>query len=770
MTTSAATRLLQDTRYLPYLPLIYIAWADGELTDEELASIRLLAATRLAPGIDNEPVLASWLDPSEPPSATSLLRLLERIQTLAARVPEQERSTLARFGAALARVGDGELLPSVERALAELEDALGVVSAEAVSAILNDSSPAKPSPAKAPARSFDVGTMTRTLDGRDHAARNHIRDLLAEPLFRHQYPRSTARYREQVWTWLARLAEAGVGALAYPEVTGAAPDLGAFIASFEALSDFDLSLVVKTGVQFGLFGGALYFLGTARHRELLPRVATAALPGCFAMTETGHGSNVRALETTATFDQDADAWIINTPSDAGRKDYIGNAACHARVAVVFAQLHIADVSYGVHAFLVPIRGDDGQPAPGVSIEDCGEKMGLSGVDNGRLRFADVRVPRDNLLDRYASVSRRGEYSSPIPSADRRFFTMIGTLVAGRVSVACGGVAAARVALTVAIRYATRRRQFGPADGHEVPILDYQTHQLRLMPALAAAYALTFALRDLTARYLARDESTAREVETRAAALKAAATWYATATIQRCRECCGGAGYLAVNRFTALKADTDVFTTFEGDNTVLMQLAAKGLLSEYKAQLGSTRITSILRHLVARASAGVKELDPVSSRLRSAAHLRDPDVQQELLDHRYDRLLWSVADRLRRQITGGVDSFTAMNSCQQELVHLASAYAEREVLACFRSAIEGVRDPEVQRALELLRSLYALERIDDDAAWFLSAGVVEASKARAIHREVVTLCAELTPLAPRLVDAFAIPETALDAPIARRERG
>ncbi|PWG73801.1 acyl-CoA oxidase, partial [Enterococcus hirae] len=75
----------------------------------------------------------------------------------------------------------------------------------------------------------------------------------------------------------------------------------------------------------------------------------------------------------------------------------------------------------------------------------------------------------------------------------------------------------------------------------------------------------------------------REVEAVAAGLKAFATWHATDTIQTCREACGGQGYLAVNRFAALKADTEVFTTFEGDNIVLQQLLAKGLLTDYKKQ-------------------------------------------------------------------------------------------------------------------------------------------------------------------------------------------
>ena len=130
--------------------------------------------------------------------------------------------------------------------------------------------------------------------------------------------------------------------------------------------------------------------------------------------------------------------------------------------MVFAQLEVGR-RHGVHAILVPIRTADGAAVPGVTITDCGPKLGLKGVDNGRLEFADVRVPRTHLLNRYADISADGEYTSPIDNPDRRFFTMLATLVQGRVSIAGAGVYASRVALTIAIRYANRRCQFGPVE-------------------------------------------------------------------------------------------------------------------------------------------------------------------------------------------------------------------------------------------------------------------------------------------------------------------
>ena len=103
----------------------------------------------------------------------------------------------------------------------------------------------------------------------------------------------------------------------------------------------------------------------------------------------------------------------------------------------------------MHCFVVPIRDDDGNDLPGVTTSDCHYKGGLPGVDNGRIQFDHVRVPRENLLNKYADVAEDGTYSSPIENPNRRFFTMLGTLIRGRVTVGGSAGAAARVALDIA---------------------------------------------------------------------------------------------------------------------------------------------------------------------------------------------------------------------------------------------------------------------------------------------------------------------------------
>ena len=281
--------------------------------------------------------------------------------------------------------------------------------------------------------------------------------------------------------------------------------------------------------------------------------------------------------------------------------------------------------------------------PGIRIEDCGQKMGLNGVDNGRIWFDRVRIPRANLLNRFADVSADGTYSSAIENPDRRFFTMLGTLVQGRVSVGGAAINAAKVAIAIATTYAARRRQFeATAPPQEDLLLDYGLHQRRLLPLLARTYALHFA-QEVVAGQLHEvfsgavdDEHARRELESRAAGTKVLGTWHATRTIQECREACGGAGYLSVNRFAALKADTDVFTTFEGDNHVLLQLVAKGLLTDYADefsdldQFGMVRFvaglaveTVIERTSVHKLLTRIKDVLPGGDQWDQEAGLLDP---------------------------------------------------------------------------------------------------------------------------------------------------
>ena len=744
--------------------MLYVAWADGELTDSEISSI----CTKLSAveGLDQpcQSALGRWLDPKNPPSSADLVSLLALIRRSASSLSTDERRTLTDLGVDMARLEGVDVSSSALQALTDLEFTLGLKGGEAVTQLL---APARPPGVPIESKSlFDVESMTALLDGDHIQIRRRVRNLISQREFEYRYGIGTDEYRQIVLQRVQTLADSGIGALSYPVEFGGSGDMAAFIAAFETAAYGDLSVLIKFGVQFGLFGGSILQLGTEHHhKSYLPRVGSLELPGCFAMTETDHGSNVYDLETVAKYDPATREFVITTPNDGARKDYIGNAALHGRVATVFAQLEVGGQNQGVHALLVPIRNDDGDPCQGVRIEDCGEKLGLNGVDNGRLWFDDVRVARRNLLDRFGSVSEDGVYESPIASPAKRFFTMLGTLVGGRVSVALGALSASKSALTIATRYAARRRQFGPVGEPEVVLLDYRTHQKRLMPRVATSYALDFALKHLVRRYVQSTDDDRREVEALAAGLKAYSTRHATDSIQECREACGGQGYLAENRFAALKADTDVFATFEGDNTVLLQLVSKSLLTGFRRQFGEMGVLGLARYIAAQAATAVAELNPVVTRRTEEEHLRSREFQTGALRWREEHLLISLARRIKKRLDEGLDSFEALNQVQDHAIALAVAHVEAVVLEQFVAGIARCEDEELCAALNLMCDVYALDRIDEGRGWFQAHGYLEAPKAKAIRKMVNRLCAEMRLQAVPLVDSFGIPGALLAAPIA-----
>jgi acyl-CoA oxidase len=636
----------------------------------------------------------------------------------------------------------------------------------------------------------DVAGLRALLDGEHAAVRDLVREALARPEFAPVYDLPMGEYRRRIFDLVRELADEGATARAYPREFGGEGDVGGSIAGFETFAYGDLSLVVKIGVQFGLWGGAVLHLGTRRHHErYLAATARLTVPGCFAMTELGHGSNVQALRTTATYDRETDELVVHTPDRSATKEWIGNAACHGRVAAVFCQLHVGDEdgdegeSRGVHCVVVPIRGEDGEPLPGVTIEDCGHKLGLNGVDNGRLAFDRVRVPRENLLDRYAQIRDDGSYFSPIENKDKRFFTMLGTLIQGRVSVSGAGVSVSKVALAVAIRHALARRQFGPPGGDEVVLLDYRTHQRRLLPALATTYALSFAQQELIAsthRAFTEDSATdeeRRELETRAAALKAMSTWHATHTVQSCREACGGAGSLAANRFAALKADSDVFTTFEGDNVILQQLVAKNLLTGYKDAFGeldplgtAAFVAGQVWETVVERTAAREIVSRIADELRPSASdersLLDRGWQLELLRWREEHVIATAARRLKRGIDAGRDPFELLIDAQDHVVLCAKVHVERVVLEAFDRAVARCPDEATRGVLDRLCSLFALWHVEQDRGWFQEHGRLSSARSKAVLKAVNALCGELREHAAPLVDAFAIPDQQLAEGIGR----
>ncbi|GFM18991.1 MULTISPECIES: acyl-CoA dehydrogenase [Mycobacteriaceae] len=617
--------------------------------------------------------------------------------------------------------------------------------------------------------------LRNTLDGRFRDVKNRMRHELSDQVFRPHYTPNTVIARTKVDEQMRIMASRGAAEDGFKKEHGGNGDVGAAVTQIEMLAMSDLSLMVKAGVQWGLFGGAIENLGTERHHQAyVQKLIDLDLLGCFAMTETGHGSDVQALETTATYDPDSQEFVIDSPTPTARKDYIGGAAQTARVAAVFAQLITADgTGHGVHCFVVPIRDDAGNDLPGVTTSDCDYKGGLPGVDNGRIQFDHVRVPRENLLNKYADVAPDGTYTSPIENPNRRFFTMLGTLIRGRVTVGGSAGAAARVGLDIATRYALQRRQFAaPDDDTEVLLMDYLVHQRRLFPLIAKSYALQFAQNELVSKTHELqtaddpDPEEQRELESRAAGLKAANTWHATTAIQEAREACGGAGYLAENRLIALKADTDVFTTFEGDNHVLTQLVAKELLTAYADDIKGMSPVEWVRFAANFASERVMKRTAAQTIMQTILDSRQDNeeegslfnrgTQVQMFEDREEYMLASVARRLQAK-SKEMSAFDAFNSVQDHVLHAATAHIDRIILEAFVAGIDACEDDEAREILGMVCDLYALSVIEGDKAWFVEHRFLSTERAKAVTRGINDRCRRLRPYAEVLVDGFGIPE-------------
>ncbi len=753
---------------LVFVPILYTVWSDSILTPSEVSTLEGLIDSQSWLTEAERKFLSSKINPANPPSVDELMSWRTAISEVTDKVNSKE--TLVSLGIRLSNLRSNgnvtthETLIKARPTLEKIESALGVISQEAGYTFQPNRKTITSE--QTTQQNFSVAELTKILDGEHAQVIRKVKTLISDPEFQYVSPGDLDLYRARVLQWCKFLADQGFGSMAYPKEFGGSGDMAAYFAIMETLSYHDLSLVIKFGVQFGLWGMSVYFLGTEKHhKKYLKDIGTLELPGCFAMTETNHGSNVKGIETTATYDHATKTIKINTPNEQARKEYIGNAAVHGQMATVFAKLIIDGKDYGVSAFVVPLRDKKGKVLPGVKIKDCGRKMGLNGVDNGVIYFNHVIVPVENMLDRFASVNADGKFESPIASDNRRFFTMLGTLVGGRIGIPRSGNAASKSGLTIAIRYGDKRRQFGPEGGSEVPILNYRTHQRRLMPLLANTYALHFALQYLTNRFLNRKEEDMQEIEALAAGLKSFATWNTTATLQECREACGGKGYLSENRIEVLKNDTDVYTTFEGDNTVLMQLVAKSRLTEFRQEFSNMNVFTILNYLTDQAKTTITELNPIIVRKTDDEHLLDSEFQLDAFKYRERDILTSAAKRIKRHIDSSMDSFDAFNVCQQHLVQVGFAYIERIILEKFIEQVEATKDASCKAVLKKLCDLFALSQIEKNKGWYLEQGYMEGVKTKAIRKLVNQLCWDIRQDAVPLTDAFNIPDACLSAPIA-----
>lgn len=506
-------------------------------------------------------------------------------------------------------------------------------------------------------------------------------------------------------------------------------------------------------LHFGMFLPTILGQGDDEQKaEWVPKALSLAVVGAYAQTELGHGSNLRALETTATFDSATDEIVIHTPTATAAKFWPGSLGLTATHCIVHARLLVGQAGladraprdHGLHPFIVPLRDDAHQPLPGVTLRDIGPKLGFATTDNGYAAFDHVRIPRRNMLAGHSKLHRDGTYERP-----KHAKAAYGTMVGVRASIVAGASEALQRATTIAVRFSAVRRQFGSGGPGEpeTPVLDYATQQGVLFPLVAAAYAIHFTseyLSGLHARMAkqvaqAADFTLLPTVHSATAGLKAYTTEVAAAGIEECRRACGGLGYLAASGFPWLYGEQVAAVTYEGENRVLARQAARSLIKAVQSSM----------YEGANAYLGEDQHGRWAETTGAPA-----DEVLEILLKLHSRRAQAAVRFAARRGASGIDE-----------VRASRAHSQRFILEQFIAAIPDAPDA-ARPVLRALCELHGLHNMITDLGDFLESQAVAPNEVPALRERFGTALALLRPDAIPLVDAFDLPDFLLDSALGR----
>lgn len=517
----------------------------------------------------------------------------------------------------------------------------------------------------------------------------------------------------------------------------------------------------RIGPRNGMFPPTIEKQATKEQKEkFLPLIKNMTVIGCYAQTEMGHGTFIRGLESTATYDPKTKEFILNTPTITSMKYWPGDLGKTVNFCVFLAQLYTKGKCHGIHAFLLPLRDiDTHKSLPGIEVGDIGPKFGFGENDNGYLRVDNVRIPRDYMLMRYAKVLEDGTYIEPKNSK-----ITYGTLVLSRTALINWSGTYLAQACTIAIRYSSVRRQTEVSPGGpEAQVIDYQTQQNKLFPLLAKAYAFTFAARAvfetfnrINAQIEAGNLDHITELHALCAGLKGMLTDEAATGIEVCRLACGGHGYSHASGIPKMYTSVTVFCTVEGENTVMMLQMARFLIKSYKQMRSGKRLQGFVAYLGNR--------QPARSSMTTDVTLQ---CLQEAYEHRAARLIKETAGILEMHQKSGISPEEAWNRTSTQLTWAASAHSHAYVVKTFVSKVtKDNLDTGVRAVMTSLCLLYCLHGIRENLGEFIQDGFFNSKQVTTLTTKMMSVLADIRPNAVSLVDAFEFSDSQLDSCLGR----